>query len=40
MKLVADVAITIALISFFCISHSILASNKVKKAFQKNLGIL
>ena len=40
MKLVADVAITIALISIFCVSHSILASNKVKKAFQKRFGNL
>lgn len=40
MKLVADVAITIALISIFCVSHSILASNNVKKAFQKRFGNL
>lgn len=40
MKLAADVAITILLISVFCISHSILASNKVKKAFQNRFGHL
>jgi protein-S-isoprenylcysteine O-methyltransferase Ste14 len=38
MKLVEDVAITIVLISAFCVSHSFLASNKVKKAIQKKYG--
>jgi len=40
MKYVIDVAITTALISIFCISHSILASNKVKKQFQNRFGSL
>ncbi len=40
MSLTADVAITIALLSAFCILHSILASNKVKKAFKKRFGNL
>jgi protein-S-isoprenylcysteine O-methyltransferase Ste14 len=40
MILAADVAITIVLISIFCISHSILASNKVKKVFQNRFGHL
>jgi protein-S-isoprenylcysteine O-methyltransferase Ste14 len=40
MTLAANVAITIALISVFCISHSILASNKVKKVFQNRFGHL
>jgi methanethiol S-methyltransferase len=40
MKHIADVAITTALISIFCISHSILASNKVKKEFQNRFGNL
>jgi protein-S-isoprenylcysteine O-methyltransferase Ste14 len=40
MSLAVDVAVTIILISVFCISHSILASNKVKKIFQKRFGNL
>jgi protein-S-isoprenylcysteine O-methyltransferase Ste14 len=40
MILLADVTITVSLTSFFCIVHSILASNKVKKAFQNNFGNL
>jgi len=34
MSLAFDVAVTIILLSVFCISHSILASNKVKRLFQ------
>ena len=40
MTLAVDVAVTIILISVFCISHSILASNKVKKIFQNRVGNL
>jgi len=40
MKLLADITITILLLSFFCIIHSILASNKVKKVFQNKFGNL
>ena len=38
MSLAIDVAVTIILLSLFCISHSILASNKVKKLFQYRFG--
>jgi protein-S-isoprenylcysteine O-methyltransferase Ste14 len=40
MKLGADILVTAVLISLFCVSHSILASNKIKKAFQKRFGNL
>jgi len=40
MNLLADITITVLLSSFFCIVHSILASNKVKKAFQNKFGDL
>ena len=40
MSLAVDVAVTIILISVFCISHSILASNKVKKLFKNRFGNL
>lgn len=40
MSLVVDAAVTIALISLFCVSHSILASNKIKKAIQNRFGNL
>ena len=40
MSFGTDVAITIALISLFCVSHSILASNKLKKAVQNRFGNL
>jgi len=40
MKLLADIVITVLLLSFFCIVHSILASNRVKKAFQNKFGNL
>lgn len=40
MSLAVDVAVTIILISVFCTSHSILASNKVKKLFQNRFGNL
>lgn len=40
MTLAADIAVTIALTSFFCVTHSILASNKVKKSFQNKFGKL
>lgn len=38
MSLAFDAAVTIILLSVFCISHSILASNKVKKLFQDRFG--
>jgi len=40
MTLTAEIAVTVALVSLFCISHSILASNKIKKAFQDRFGNL
>lgn len=40
MKLAADISVTIVLVSVFCISHSILASSWVKKAFQAKFGNL
>lgn len=40
MTLAANITITVGVISLFCISHSILASNKVKKAFQDRFGNL
>lgn len=40
MKTTLDVFLTIVLISFFCISHSYLASNRVKLAFQRKFGSL
>lgn len=40
MSLAVDVAVTVILISVFCISHSILASNKVKKLFKNRFGNL
>jgi len=40
MNLLTDITITVLLLSFFCIVHSILASNKVKKAFQNKFGNL
>lgn len=40
MSLAAEVAITFALMSLFCVSYSILASNKLKKAFQNRFGNL
>jgi len=38
MSLAFDVAVTISFLSVFCISHSILASNKVKKLFKDRFG--
>ena len=38
MKLAYDVLTIITLTSLFCISHSVLASNKVKRAFQRKFG--
>lgn len=40
MKLTAEILATVALLSLFCASHSILASNKIKKAFQNRFGNL
>lgn len=40
MKYIIDAAITFALLSAFCILHSILASSKVKTAFQIKFGNL
>ena len=40
MKLTADILVTAALLSLFCVSHSILASNKIKKTFQNRFGNL
>lgn len=40
MKLAADISVTIVLVSVFCISHSILATSWVKKAFQAKFGNL
>ncbi len=40
MTLTAEIAVTVALVSLFCISHSILASKKIKKAFQYRFGKL
>jgi methanethiol S-methyltransferase len=40
MSLAADIAVTIILVSVFCISHSFLASNGVKKLFQNRFGNL
>ena len=40
MTLTAEIAVTVALVSLFCISHSILASKKIKKAFQDRFGNL
>jgi protein-S-isoprenylcysteine O-methyltransferase Ste14 len=40
MKLAADIAFTAALITLFCISHSILASNWIKKTLQAKFGNL
>jgi protein-S-isoprenylcysteine O-methyltransferase Ste14 len=38
MKFAYDVLTIITLASFFCVSHSVLASNKVKRAFQSKFG--
>lgn len=38
--MIADIVVTVILLSTFCISHSYLASNRVKKAFQKIFGNL
>lgn len=38
MSLVVDVLITIILVSFWCVLHSVLALNKVKKAFKQRFG--
>lgn len=38
MSLAFDAAVTIILLSVFCISHSILGSNKVKKLFKDRFG--
>jgi len=38
MKLALDILITIVLISVFCFSHSVLASNKVKRAIRSKFG--
>jgi len=40
MNLAFDVIITISLVTAFCVSHSYLASNKVKLAFQQRFGNL
>lgn len=40
MSIVASAAITFALVSLFCVFHSLLASNKLKKAFQNRFGEL
>jgi methanethiol S-methyltransferase len=40
MSLAFDLAVTIILLSLFCISHSILASNKIKRLFQNRFGKL
>lgn len=40
MSIVASAAITFALVSIFCVFHSLLASNKLKKAFQNRFGEL
>jgi protein-S-isoprenylcysteine O-methyltransferase Ste14 len=40
MSLAFDAAVTIILLSVFCISHSILASNKIKRLFQNRFGKL
>ncbi|NWF88686.1 MAG: isoprenylcysteine carboxylmethyltransferase family protein [Ignavibacteriaceae bacterium] len=40
MKLAADIVLTAVLISLFCVSHSVLASSWVKKAFHVKFGNL
>lgn len=40
MNLALDIIITITLVTAFCVSHSYLASNKVKLAFQQRFGSL
>ncbi len=40
MNLAIDVIVTITLVTAFCVSHSYLASNKVKLAFQQRFGTL